>query len=162
MRIIGIDPGLTRVGIGIIDVTHTQAMHVIDWCTIETNPHGELHDRIDEIGRDLDEILSKTKPDLAVVEKVFFSANKKSAMDTAEARGAIVLTLTKAKIHILTATPLQMKMAITGDGRADKKQVQWMVKTLLKLSVLPSPADAADALGLALYGAQAKKTMDYR
>ena len=106
-----------------------------------------------ELGNDLRAFLKEAKPDIAIVEELFFATNKQTAMRTAAARGVILYLLADAAVPIITATPLQLKMAITGDGKADKKQMQTMVQRILKLKELPTPADAADALGLALYGA---------
>jgi crossover junction endodeoxyribonuclease RuvC len=153
MRILGIDPGLSTAGVGLIEVARDKEPVAIEWLTIETEAGLPLAERLLELACDLEEFLADAKPDLAVVEQLFFATNKKTAMDTAQARGVILLTLKKHGIDVREATPLQLKMAITGDGAADKKQMQEMVKRTLKLNELPSPADAADALALALYGA---------
>ncbi len=156
MRILGVDPGLSRAGIGLIEKDQKGQMKAIDWLTIETSPSLPLDERLLELGTDLRAYIADAKPDLAVVEALFFAANKKTAMDIAHARGVIILLLKEAHIPILSPTPLQLKSTITGDGAADKKQVQAMVKRILKLDEDISPADAADALGLALYGGYSK------
>ena len=157
MRILGIDPGMTRTGLGLIETMRKDEPKAIEWLTIETSPRLPLAERLRELASDLERYLAETKPDLAVVEKLFFATNKKTAMDVSHARGVIMATLGARGIEILEATPLQLKMTVAGDGRADKKQVQSMVKRTLKLNVIPTPADAADGLALALYGAFTKK-----
>ena len=140
MRILGIDPGLSTAGLGLIDVDGKRNMKALDWLTIEIPIALPLEDRLCELGSDLEEYIKESKPDLAVVEQLFFATN-------------ILLILKRYNIDVLHATPLQLKSAITGDGRADKKQMQSMVQRILKLKEIPTPADAADALGLAIYGA---------
>ena len=153
MKIIGIDPGLATVGLGIIVADSPHDMHSPDWLTIQTKAGLPLPDRLAEIKDDLSAFLAETKPDLAVVEKLFFSVNEKTALDVAHARGTILLTLAEAKIPIIEPTPMQLKSCITGDGGADKRQMQDMLVMMLKLDEIPQPDDAADALGLAVYGA---------
>lgn len=153
MRILGIDPGLATVGIGIIEATSPSDMLCIEWLTITTPAGLPLSDRLVEIAKDLGELLADVKPDRAVIEKLFFATNEKTAIDVAQARGVIMCTVAQAGIPIIEPTPLQMKLAVTGDGQADKVQVQTMLLHLLKLKEIPKPDDAADALGLAIYGA---------
>ncbi len=153
MRILGVDPGLSTAGLGLIQTDGKGGLQALDWLTIKTSPTLALPDRLLELATDLEEFLREAKPEIAVVEELFFSTNKKTAMDVSQARGVILVTLKKAGIDVLSATPLQLKTAITGDGQADKKQMQAMVKRILNLSETPEPADAADALGLALFGA---------
>lgn len=156
MRILGIDPGLTTAGLGLIDVDSKKNLTALDWLTIEIPIALPLEDRLLELANDLEEYLKEAKPDLAVIEQLFFATNKKSAIEIAHARGVILTILRRHCIDIIHATPLQLKSAITGDGRADKKQVQTMVKRILKLKEIPTPADAADALALAIYGVNRK------
>ncbi len=153
MRILGVDPGLSTVGIGLIDATNRHHPSAIDWLTITTEPALPLAERLRELADDLDSYLKQSRPDRAVVEQLFFATNKQTAMATAQARGVILATLARHGIAVQEVTPLQLKTAITGDGKSDKRQMQEMVKRILKLTELPSPADAADALALALYGA---------
>jgi crossover junction endodeoxyribonuclease RuvC len=153
MRILGIDPGLATVGIGIIDADSPQELRCIEWLTITTAAGLPLPDRLCEIKADLAQLLQDVKPDLAVIEKLFFATNERTAIDVAQARGVIVCTVAEAGIPIVEPTPLQMKLAVTGDGQADKLQVQTMLLHLLQLKEIPKPDDAADALGLAIYGA---------
>ena len=157
MRILGVDPGLTTIGIGLIDAKKRSEPKAIEWLTIETASGLPLSVRLKELANDLENFLRETKPNLAIVEKVFFAKNKGTAIETAHARGVILATLALAGIEIIEITPAELKMAISGDGKADKKQMQAMVKRLLKLQEIPKPADAADALALALYGAFTRK-----
>ncbi|MDO8648241.1 MAG: crossover junction endodeoxyribonuclease RuvC [Candidatus Peregrinibacteria bacterium] len=153
MRILGIDPGLATVGIGIVDVRSSHDMTAVEWMTITTPAGMRSEERLGEIFRDLTKLIQEVKPDLAVVEKLFFATNKRTAMDVAQARGVILLSLTEAAIPLLEPTPLQLKSCIAGYGAAPKDQVLDMIVRTLKLTTIPTPDDAADALGLALYGA---------
>lgn len=148
---------MTRTGLGLIEMPAKGEPKAIEWLTIETAAGLPLEERLKELAADLEEYLTDAKPDLAVVEKLFFATNKQTAMSVSHARGVILATLSAHGIEVLEATPLQLKMTIAGDGRADKKQMQSMVKRTLKLDVLPTPADAADGLALALYGAFTRK-----
>jgi crossover junction endodeoxyribonuclease RuvC len=151
MRVIGIDPGLTRVGIGIVERSQSGALITIDWMTIETA--GEDRSlRLQEIQRDFQSILSDTSPDLAVVERVFFARNARTAIDVAQARGVLLSILAEHGIPVIEPSPPQIKAAIAGDGKADKRQMRDMVVRILNLPEPPTPADAADALAMACYG----------
>lgn len=153
MRILGIDPGLSTTGIGLIEVMKGGQPVAVEWLTIETEPGVQLALRLRELAGDLKKYLDDAKPDLAIVETLFFATNKRTAMGVSQARGVLVATLAQSGIEVREVTPLQLKTAIAGDGRADKKQMQAMVKRTLKLTEVPTPADAADALALALFGA---------
>ncbi len=157
MRILGIDPGLATVGIGIIDALSQADLRVIDWLTITTKPGG-LSERLVEIDADLAALLDDVKPDLAVVEKLFFATNERTAIDVAQARGVLLRCVASRGIPLLEPTPLQLKLGITGDGSADKRQMQTMLVHMLKLTDIPKPDDAADALALAVYGALHQRT----
>ena len=152
MKIIGIDPGLATVGIGLVEASSKHDIRAIEWLTIETKAGGEAANRLAEIAEDLTTLLQETTPDLAVVEKLFFAANEKTALDVAQARGVILQILAQHGIPITEPTPVQMKSVITGDGKADKRQVQDMLVRILNLQEIPKPDDAADALALAVYG----------
>jgi len=152
MRIIGIDPGLATTGIGFIEAKNGDSIQRIDWCTISTPPKTPLTDRLQELENDLCKYIEEKKPELAVVERLFFATNEKTAIDVAHARGVILLTLKSHGIPVIEPTPLQLKSCITGDGRADKKQIQTMLMRELKLKEPPKPDDAADALALAMFG----------
>ena len=153
MRILGIDPGLATVGLGLVEAASPQDIRVLEWLTIETKAGVAAAERLHELHENLAEFLAETKPDLAVVERLFFETNVKTAMDVAQARGVILQSLAEHSLPIIEPTPLQLKSAITGDGKADKRQVQDMLKRMLNLSAVPKPDDAADALALAVYGA---------
>lgn len=149
MRILGIDPGTATVGWGVLEIEGSH-MNPIAYGHIATSPTLPLQERIAEIARDLREISRKHSPDEASVEKIFFFKNQKTVIDVSQARGAILLTLETLGIRLFEYTPLQVKQSLTGYGRAEKKQMQIMVKSILKLSVIPKPDDVADALALAL------------
>lgn len=153
MRILGIDPGLATIGLGTIDSSGAGDLQSPDWLIISTKAGLPMADRLCEIQKDLGQFLQETKPDLCVIEKLFFATNARTALDVAHARGVIVLTVAQHGIPMIEATPLQLKSGITGDGKADKLQVQTMLKHMLQLHEIPKPDDAADALALAVYGA---------
>ncbi len=153
MRILGIDPGLATVGLGVIDATSAHDIRVVEWLTLTTAPTLPFAERLAEIYADLTAFLAETKPELAVIEKLFFKTNQRTAIDVAQARGTIVLAVAQRKLPYLEPTPLQLKSCITGDGAATKGQVQRMLVRMLSLSSVPKPDDAADALALAVYGA---------
>lgn len=153
MRILGIDPGLATVGLGLIDAPTRDHLKVVEWLTITTEAGLPFSTRLLEIKNDLSAYLEETKPDLAVIEKIYFQKNTKTAIDVSQARGVILTTLASHAISILEPTPSQLKTSITGDGRADKIQMQQMVQQMLNLQEIPKPDDAADALALAVYGA---------
>lgn len=152
MHILGIDPGIARIGLGLVHCTTRHDARASEWLTIETAAGLPLATRLQEIHADLRAFLEQTKPDLVVVEKLFFAKNQTSAFDVAHARGVILCTVGEREIPILEPTPMELKHSITGDGGADKLQVQTMLLRLLNLTEIPKPDDAADALALALYG----------
>lgn len=153
MRILGIDPGLATIGLGLIESTGNQKVDAIEWLILETQPSSSFSERLDEIATDLQKYLEEAQPELVVIEKLYFSTNEKTALDVAHARGVILATVAAARIPIIEPTPPQLKSCIAGDGNADKKQMQKMVMMLYKLTEVPKPDDAADALALAAYGA---------
>ncbi|MDP7477521.1 MAG: crossover junction endodeoxyribonuclease RuvC [Candidatus Peribacteraceae bacterium] len=153
MRVIGIDPGLATIGIGLIEAKSSQSVTALEWLTIETAANTPLPDRLGEIASDLALYLKETEPEIAVIEKLYFSVNEKTALDVAQARGVILATVAAEGIPIIEPTPPELKSCITGDGSADKKQMQSMVKTIFNLDETPAPDDAADALALAAFGA---------
>ena len=153
MRIVGIDPGLATIGLGMVEAESVHQIRCIEWLTITTEAGVPSPDRLREIHDDLAAFLADAKPALAVVERLFFETNVRTAMEVAQARGVILLTLAEHQIPVLEPTPLQLKSAIAGDGKADKRQVQEMLVRMLGLATAPTPDDAADALALAVYGA---------
>lgn len=152
MRVLGIDPGLATVGLGLLDAPTRDTPKALEWLTIETKAGLPLADRLLEIERDLAAYLENARPDLVVVEKLFFAKNETTALDVAHARGVLLATVAKHNVPLLEPSPSEMKLGVTGDGRADKRQVQTMLLHALKLTGLPRPDDAADALALALFG----------
>lgn len=149
MIILGIDPGFARLGYGIIDYTNGK-YKVLEYGTISTEAHTKLEERLMKINIDLNQIISKYKIDVASIEELFFNTNTKTAIHVAEARGVIMYTLVAKNIKISEYTPLQVKQALVGYGRADKIQVKEMVKRYLKLNDMPKLDDTTDALALAI------------
>ena len=160
MKILGIDPGTAIVGWGLVEDDHQfngkKCPKVISCGIISTKAGTPDADRLEIIFDSLTDIIKKEKPDIIAVEQLFFFKNQKTVMTVSQARGAIILAVKKSKTPFFEYTPLQVKQAITGYGRADKKQIQEMVKTLLRLKEVPKPDDAADALAIALCCAQSR------
>ncbi len=150
MRILGIDPGLTRCGVGIIDVDSMRRNHFVHVAVIRTHPDLELPQRLLNLENALNTILDEFSPDVVAVERVFSQLNVSTAMGTAQASAIALVNATRRNIATHMYTPTEVKAAVTGYGRADKLQVTSMVTRLLALSQAPKPADAADALALAL------------
>jgi crossover junction endodeoxyribonuclease RuvC len=153
MRILGIDPGTGILGFGIIDVTKGKTQ-LVDGGVIRTPVHEDDAVRLLTIYDELTDIIAGTKPAVMSVEKLFFARNVTTAMTVAQARGVVLLCGMQADMQIFEYTPMQIKQAITGYGKADKKQMQEMVKTILGLTEIPKPDDAADAIAAALTHAQ--------
>jgi crossover junction endodeoxyribonuclease RuvC len=149
MRVIGIDPGIALTGYGIVEDAGNRRV-MIDYGCIRTESGQDASMRLDRIYREIISLADKFRPDTMAVEKIFFNKNVLSAMQVSEARGVAVLAGSHAGLKVYEYTPLQVKQAVVGYGRAEKKQVQQMVAALLSLRVLPKPDDAADALALAL------------
>ena len=156
MRILGIDPGLATVGWGVIDVVSNKPK-VVSYGVISTPKDKKLPDRLSIIEEDIKFIISKYKPDEIALEELFFNTNITTGINVAHARGVILLTAVKACGNLYEYTPLQIKQALTGYGRAEKRQIQEMTKTFLGLSKIPKPDDAADALAVALTHSQTSK-----
>jgi crossover junction endodeoxyribonuclease RuvC len=151
LRILGVDPGFGRTGLGVVDVAGQDAVHV--WhSVIETPADESFTDRLATVRNDLAEAIRRFSPHAACVESLFFQTNARTAMKVGMARGVILLALADAKVPIVEVTPNQVKQGICGWGAADKKQVEQMVVRLLKLKEAPKPDDAADALALAIVG----------
>ncbi len=157
MRILGIDPGLATVGWGIIDVERGKPK-VVSYGVISTPKDKKLPDRLSIIEEDIKSVIEKYKPDEIALEELFFNTNITTGINVAQARGVILLTAVKAcGGRLFEYTPLQIKQALTGYGRAEKRQIQEMTKTFLGLSKIPKPDDAADALAVALTHSQTSK-----
>ncbi len=152
-RIIGIDPGTGILGFGVIDVTGAKAQ-LVDAGVIRTPVKEDDAVRLLTIYDELTTIIADTKPTQMSVEKLFFSRNVTTAMTVSQARGVVLLCAMQARLHIAEYNPMQIKQAITGYGKADKKQMQEMVRVILGLKEVPKPDDAADALAAALTHAQ--------
>lgn len=149
MRIIGIDPGYAILGYGVIDYIGNH-FEIVDYGCITTDSKMAMPDRLCVIYDGLDDVINKYKPEEASIEELFFNNNAKTAILVGEARGVAVLSCVKNKLRIGEYTPLQIKQGLVGYGRADKKQIQYMVKVLLNLEKVPKPDDAADALAAAI------------
>jgi len=149
MRIIGIDPGTGILGFGVVEVTKS-GFKMIDAGVITTPAHTPHDERLEDIYNGLTEIMSATKPDACSIERLFFTNNVTTAMSVAEARGVAILVARQHGIPVSEYTPPQIKQTLTGYGKADKKQVQEMVRLQLKLKDVPKPDDCADALAAAI------------
>lgn len=149
MRIIGIDPGTGILGFGVIEVTKSKVVMVTAG-VITTPAHTPLDERLEEIFDGLADIIVETKPQVMSIEKLFFARNVTTAMSVSHARGVAMLAGRKARLEIAEYTPMQIKQTLTGYGKADKKQVQEMVRLELGLKEIPKPDDAADALAAAI------------
>lgn len=152
MRIIGIDPGTGILGFGIIEYAKGQGgkVQLVDAGVIRTPVKEDDAVRLLTIYEELTDIIASTKPDAMSVEKLFFSRNVTTAMTVSQARGVVLLTAQQVGLPIFEYTPMQIKQAVTGYGKADKKQMQEMVRVILQLQEIPKPDDAADALAAAI------------
>jgi crossover junction endodeoxyribonuclease RuvC len=158
MRIIGIDPGIATTGYGVVDSNGQRSVMQAFGCI--TTPSGlPGPERLQQIYVELSELLTTYHPDVMAVEKLFFCKNVNSAMQVGEARGVLILSGRLAGLPVFEYTPLQVKQSVVGYGRAEKNQVQQMVKVLLGLTSIPRPDDAADALAIALCHAHSGATM---
>ena len=152
MRILGIDPGYGIVGFGIIDTHKNNA--VVDFGVIETPKDMPFPERLSRIEEGFKMLFETYKPDEVAIEELFYFHNQTTVIPVAEARGVIILTAKKYCNRLFEYTPMQIKQALTGNGRAEKKQMQFMVKNVLGLEKIPKPDDAADALAVALCHSQ--------
>ena len=147
-----IDPGYAIIGYGIIDTEKPNM--VIDYGAITTPKEQSLPQRLDAIDGSLKFLFEKYKPDVVAIEELFYFKNQKTVIQVAQARGVIILACQKYCGNIFEYTPLQIKQALTGHGRAEKAQIQYMVKAILNLPCIPKPDDAADALAVAICHSQ--------
>lgn len=150
LRVLGIDPGLTRCGVGIVDVTSTRKATLVHVDVIRTSPDLPLEQRLLLIGTAVAEALDEHKPHAVALERVFAQHNLKTVMGTAQASGVVLHAAAARGLTVALHTPSEVKAAVTGYGAADKAQVGSMVAKILGLSEVPKPADAADALALAI------------
>ena len=156
MIIIGIDPGYAIVRIGVVEYKGNK-FRTLEYGAITTPAGMPTIDRLKKIYDEMTAYLEKYNPDAVAIEELFFNSNQKTAINVAQARGVLLVAVRNKNIPICEYTPLQVKQSVTGYGRADKKQIQQMVKMLLGLNVIPKPDDAADALALAICHAHSNK-----
>lgn len=149
MRILGIDPGYATVGWGVLEFDNVR-FEVVKYGSITTTPDTPFDKRLCEIYEDMGVVIEKFRPDCISIEKLFFNSNITTGIDVAQARGVIMLAAAQKDIRIYEYTPLQVKVAVTGYGHADKHQVQEMTRNILRLKAIPKPDDTADALALAI------------
>lgn len=149
-RVLGVDPGLTRCGVGVVDVAPDRSATLVHVGVVRSDPDAPIAARLAVIAAGLRGVLDAHEPDVVAVERVFAQHNLESVMGTAQASGIALLVAGERGLPAATHTPSEVKAAITGYGSADKRQVQTMVARVLRLDALPKPADAADALALAL------------
>lgn len=147
---LGIDPGLTRCGVGIVDVAPDRSARLVHVGVVRSDPDAAIEVRLAVIAAGLRSVLDEHRPDVVAVERVFAQHNRQTVMGTAQASGIALLVAGERGLPAATHTPSEVKAAVTGYGNADKRQVQTMVARVLRLDELPKPADAADALALAL------------
>ena len=152
MIVLGIDPGFGSLGYGVLSFENGNP-HAVDCGCVKTPPTDVFPARLERIYTCIADLIKKHHPARIAIEKIFFEKNTKTAIDVAQARGVILLAAYRAAVPIVECTPLQVKLAATGYGKADKRQVQQMMKLLLKQQNLPTQDDAADALAIAYCGA---------
>ncbi|MEV7596228.1 crossover junction endodeoxyribonuclease RuvC [Kitasatospora sp. NPDC089797] len=150
MRVLGVDPGLTRCGVGVVEGTPGRPLRMVGVGVVRTPAEAEIGQRLLLVEQGLESWLDEHRPDLVAVERVFAQHNVRTVMGTAQASAVAMLCATRRGIPVTLHTPSEVKAAVTGSGRADKAQVTAMVQRLLRLDAPPKPADAADALALAI------------
>lgn len=149
LRVLGIDPGTATTGWAVIEMKKNNFCQ-LGFGFISTNKNKSEEERLLEISKDLKNIIKKYSPQEAAIENIFFFKNQKTVIQVAQARGAILLTLRQKDVSISSYTPLQVKQALTGYGRAEKKQLQNMTKNILHLESIPKPDDVSDAIAIAI------------
>ena len=152
MVILGIDPGFAIIGYGIIE--KDKDIKVVDYGVVTTPKEDGIAKRLETSYNAIKALIEKFNPDVIAIEELFYFKNQTTIINVAQARGIIVLACAQSKIPIYEYTPLQVKQAITGNGRAEKKQIQYMVTNILGLAKVPKPDDAADALAIAITHSQ--------
>lgn len=158
MRILGIDPGIATIGFAVLDAE--RSLYRLLQCGVITTPaHTSLSSRLDQIFQDMKQLLDAFKPDAVSIEELFFNTNITTGIAVAHGRGVILLACQQAGVRIFEYTPLQVKQAVVGYGRAEKKQVMDMVRRLCNLKAAPKPDDAADAVALALCHARSSTSL---
>ncbi len=156
MIIIGIDPGYAIVGIGVVEYAQNK-LRTLEYNAITTPSTMPTVERLKKIYTDMTQYIKKYNPDAIAIEELFFNSNQKTAINVAQARGVLLACGANANVPIYEYTPLQVKQAVTGYGRAQKGQIQQMVKMMLGLNAIPKPDDAADALAIAICHAHSNK-----
>tara|TARA_Y100000994_G_C15548733_1_gene383141 strand:- start:133 stop:615 length:483 start_codon:yes stop_codon:yes gene_type:complete len=149
MLILGIDPGLTKTGFGLLSISNDKPQ-IVDYGVIEPNKNDNLSKRLYTIYTDINQLIDMFKPTVFSIEDIFYGRNVKSALLLGQARGIAMLCAAKYDIPIFEYSAKKVKQAVTGNGNADKTQLQYMIKQIFKLKRLPMPLDASDALGIAL------------
>ena len=151
--ILGVDPGLTRCGIGIIKAESSRKIALVHVDTIRTSPDTELSERVGSLGEAIETLIKKHEPNTIALERVFAQANVRSVMGVAQISGVVLMLANKYQIPVQMHTPSEVKAAVTGSGRAEKAQIGSAVTKILGLSEIPKPADSADALAVAICNA---------
>ncbi|MFJ2369850.1 crossover junction endodeoxyribonuclease RuvC [Microbacterium sp. NPDC087665] len=150
LRVLGIDPGLTRCGVGVVDVDRSRRGTLVHVGVIRSSPDAPIGERLAIVAAGIREVIAEHQPQAVAVERVFAQQNTHTVMGTAQASGVALLLAAEAGLPAQTHTPSEVKAAVTGYGSADKRQVQAMIARILRLDAPPQPADAADALAIAL------------
>ena len=150
LRVLGVDPGLTRCGVGVVDIAADRTVVLVDVTVIRTDPAMPLEQRVLAIADGVALLLDLHRPDVVALERVFAQNNVRTVMGTAQASGVVLHAAAARGLAVALHTPSEVKAAVTGHGGADKKQVTAMVQRILRLDAPPTPADAADALALAI------------
>lgn len=150
VRVLGVDPGLTRCGVGIVDVEQNRRARLVHVSVIRTHPDLELAKRLLQLSNGLEALLAEYRPDAVALERVFAQHNLKTVMGTAQASGIVLMLAARSGLAVGLHTPSEVKASVTGYGSAGKKQVATMVARVLGLATPPTPADASDALALAI------------
>ncbi len=161
MRIIGIDPGTASTGFGLLEQTGNR-LHLLQYGVIRTSPDIPASQRLLQIYREVSELIARYRPEVMAVEELFFNKNSRTVLAVGQARGVVMLAAARENLPVEEYTPLQVKMAVVGYGRAEKRQVQEMVRVLLGLTRRPQPDDAADALAVAICHAHSRQKINIR
>ena len=157
MRILGIDPGYAIMGYGVLDYNGNK-FRTVDYGSVETQAGTEMPDRLRLLYEGLDSVIKEYRPEEAAVEELFFNNNAKTAIMVGQARGVAILACVMNGVKVFEYTPLEVKQSLVGYGRAEKKQVQTMVKTILNLKKVPEPDDTADAVAIAICHAHTRNS----
>lgn len=161
MRILGIDPGIATIGFGLVE-SEKNRQRLVQCGVISTPAHTSLSSRLEQIYDDMLQLLDLFRPDAVSIEELFFNTNITTGIAVAHGRGVLLLACRKAGVRVYEYTPLQVKQAVVGYGRAEKKQVMEMVRRLCNLSAPPKPDDAADAVALALCHARSNTSLLFK